>query len=79
MSLSFPLHANPSPASHDDVARVLADPGFGDHFTDHMTLATWTSEAGWSDAEVRPYGPFLLDPAAAVLHYAQAVFEGMKA
>ncbi|HEX5335569.1 MAG TPA: branched-chain amino acid aminotransferase [Propionicimonas sp.] len=79
MSLSFPLHANPAPASDDDVARVLADPGFGDYFTDHMTVATWTSEGGWGEAEVRPYGPFLLDPAAAVLHYAQEVFEGMKA
>ncbi len=79
MSLSFPLHANPAPASRDDVARVLADPGFGDYFTDHMTVATWTSEGGWGEAEVKPYGPFLLDPAAAVLHYAQEVFEGMKA
>ena len=79
MSLSFPLHANPTPASDEDVARVLADPGFGDHFTDHMTVATWTVNGGWSDSEVKPYGPFLMDPASAVLHYAQEVFEGMKA
>jgi branched-chain amino acid aminotransferase len=79
MSLTFPLHANPAPASDVDVARVLADPGFGDHFTDHMTVATWTSEGNWSEAKVQPYGPFLMDPAAAVLHYAQEVFEGMKA
>jgi branched-chain amino acid aminotransferase len=79
MSLRFPLHANPAPASDDDVARVLADPGFGDHFTDHMTVATWTTDGGWSEDEVKPYGPFLMDPASAVLHYAQEVFEGMKA
>ncbi len=79
MSLTFPLHSNPSPASEADVARVLAAPGFGDHFTDHMAVATWTAAAGWTDAEIRPYGPFQLDPATAVLHYAQEVFEGLKA
>ena len=79
MSLTFPLHANPATASDDDVARVLADPGFGDYFTDHMVVATWTADGGWQDDLVQPYGPFLMDPATAVLHYAQEVFEGMKA
>jgi branched-chain amino acid aminotransferase len=59
--------------------KVLRDPGFGKTFTDHMVVATWTADAGWEDAQVRPYGPFQLDPAAAVLHYAQEIFEGMKA
>ncbi len=79
MSLTFPLHRNPSPAADEEVARVLADPGFGDHFTDHMAVATWTRDGGWGSDEVRPYGPFQMDPASAVLHYAQEVFEGMKA
>lgn len=79
MSLTFPLHANPSPRPADEVAAILADPGFGVHFTDHMAVATWTQGTGWHDDEIRPYGPFQLDPAAAVLHYAQEVFEGMKA
>ncbi len=79
MSLTFPLHRNPDPATDDAVARVLADPGFGDHFTDHMAVATWTKDGGWAADEVRPYGPFQLDPASAVLHYAQEVFEGLKA
>ena len=79
MSLSFPLHANPNPAGDADVARVPADPGFGDHFTDHMVVATWTSDGGWQGDAVQPYGPFLMDPATAVLHYAQEIFEGMKA
>jgi branched-chain amino acid aminotransferase len=79
MALTFPLHSNPSPATDDDVARVLADPGFGDHFTDHMVVATWTHDGGWGDALVKPYGPFQMDPASAVLHYAQEVFEGLKA
>jgi len=58
---------------------LLADPGFGTVFTDHMLTATWTPEQGWHDAGVRPYTPFQLDPATAVLHYAQEIFEGLKA
>lgn len=56
----------------------LSQLGFGRHFTDHMFLADYTSERGWHHARVVPYGPLALDPAASVLHYAQAVFEGMK-
>ncbi|GAA1727841.1 branched-chain amino acid aminotransferase [Aeromicrobium alkaliterrae] len=44
-----------------------------------MFLAEWTPETGWQDARVVPYGPLLLDPATAVLHYAQEIFEGLKA
>ena len=79
MSLTFPLHANPHPSSDAEVAAVLAAPGFGQHFTDHMAVAIWTKGQGWHSDEIRPYGPFQLDPAAAVLHYAQEIFEGMKA
>ena len=68
-----------SPTSDERLAEILANPGFGTHFTDHMVVATWTVDDGWGDAQVRPYGPFQLDPAAAVLHYAQEIFEGMKA
>jgi branched-chain amino acid aminotransferase len=53
--------------------------GFGRHFTDHMFVMRWTSGQGWQDAEIRPYGPFSLDPAAMVLHYSQEIFEGLKA
>jgi branched-chain amino acid aminotransferase len=60
-------------------AEILANPGFGIYFTDHMITATWTPEEGWHYATVRPYAPFLMDPASAVLHYAQMVFEGLKA
>ncbi len=69
----------PSPASPEQRAAALADPGFGRHFTDHMVLADWTPEFGWHDARVVPRGPLQLDPAAAVLHYAQEIFEGLKA
>jgi branched-chain amino acid aminotransferase len=58
---------------------ILASPGFGKHFTDHMITATWTAGQGWHDAGLVPYGPIALDPASAVLHYAQEIFEGLKA
>ncbi|CAK8719190.1 MAG: branched-chain amino acid aminotransferase [Candidatus Electronema aureum] len=53
--------------------------GFGRHFTDHMFVMSWNSKEGWHDAEIKPYGPFTLDPAAMVLHYSQEIFEGLKA
>ncbi len=53
--------------------------GFGRIFTDHMFLADFQEEKGWYDPRVEPYGPLELDPATAVLHYAQAVFDGLKA
>ena len=61
------------------LAEILANPGFGTHFTDHMFTVEWTPEKGWYDARITPYGPLTLDPATAVLHYAQETFEGMKA
>ncbi len=61
------------------LAEILANPGFGTHFTDHMFTSVWTPDAGWHDARVAAYGPLTLDPATAVLHYAQEIFEGLKA
>ena len=58
---------------------ILADPGFGKHFTDHMASIEWTVDGGWHDASIHPYGPLSLDPSASVLHYAQEIFEGLKA
>jgi branched-chain amino acid aminotransferase len=55
------------------------DLGFGQIFTDHMFLADFQEEKGWYDPRVEPYGPLELDPAAAVLHYAQSIFDGLKA
>ncbi|WP_105565357.1 branched-chain amino acid aminotransferase [Microbacterium halophytorum] len=68
--------AGKSPAEREEL---LVDPGFGTVFTDHMVDVCWSERGGWHNARVRPYGPITLDPAAAVLHYAQEVFEGMKA
>jgi branched-chain amino acid aminotransferase len=56
-----------------------ADLGFGNIFTDHMFIADFQEGKGWYDPRVEPYGPIPLDPAAAVLHYAQAIFDGLKA
>src|SRR5215813_8923532 len=56
-----------------------ADLGFGSVFTDHMFVADFQEEKGWYDPRIEPYGPLSLDPAAAVLHYAQAIFDGLKA
>jgi len=58
---------------------ILADPGFGKHFTDHMVDICWSEKGGWHRPRVQPYGPITLDPAAAVLHYGQEIFEGLKA
>lgn len=79
MSLSFDLQRRPDPASDERRAEILANPGFGVHFSDHMASATWTKGEGWHSARVHPYGPITLMPSAAVLHYAQEVFEGLKA
>lgn len=65
--------------SAEERAAILANPGFGSNFSDHMTLIDWTAGEGWHDHRVAPYGPFVLDPASAVLHYAQEAFEGLKA
>ncbi|WCE02842.1 branched-chain amino acid aminotransferase [Pseudoxanthomonas sp. JBR18] len=59
--------------------QILSAPGFGTRFTDHMVAITWDRDHGWHDAQVRPYGPLSLDPAASVLHYGQEIFEGIKA
>lgn len=77
--LTFTTTPCPDPLPHAEREAVLANPGFGTTFTDHMVLATWTPQKGWHDARVTAYGPLSLMPAAAVLHYAQEIFEGMKA
>lgn len=79
MSMEISITRNPHPVDDARLAEILADPGFGVHFTDHMFTVEWTPEKGWHDARITPYGPLTLDPATAVLHYAQETFEGMKA
>jgi branched-chain amino acid aminotransferase len=67
------------PVAEDRLAEILANPGFGAYFTDHMFTVRWNPAEGWHGAEITPYGPLTLDPATAVFHYAQEIFEGMKA
>jgi branched-chain amino acid aminotransferase len=78
-ALEFELRRsdNRVPAAERD--QILAAPGFGQVFTDHMITIKWTADKGWHDAALQPYGPFTLDPATAVFHYAQEFFEGLKA
>jgi branched-chain amino acid aminotransferase len=78
-TLSFAVQRNAHPASDAQRQTILADPGFGRYCTDHMVSLLYTHERGWHDATVVPYGPIELDPSAIVLHYAQEVFEGLKA
>lgn len=78
-STQFRLTPSTAARSAEARAQILAAPGFGNYFTDHMVAIEWSREQGWHDAEVRAYGPLALDPAASVLHYGQEIFEGIKA
>ena len=65
--------------SDSERAALMADPGFGRVHTDHMVAVRWTPDRGWHDARLTAYAPLQLDPSAMVLHYGQAIFEGLKA
>lgn len=77
--MQFAIHPNPAALTDEARAALMADPGFGRVFTDHMVTIRWTEGKGWHDAQVRAREPFQMDPASAVLHYAQEIFEGLKA
>ena len=66
--------AQPTPAERR--AELLALPGFGDTFSDHMVTVRWHAELGWHDARVGPLAAFSLHPATMALHYGQTIFEG---
>jgi branched-chain amino acid aminotransferase len=76
---AFPFEANPHPVAAERRAELLSDPGFGRVFTDHMVTIRYAEGKGWHDAKVAARAPLTLDPATAVLHYAQEIFEGLKA
>ncbi|KAF4405892.1 MULTISPECIES: branched-chain amino acid aminotransferase [Streptomyces] len=73
------LKPSSHPLSDAEREAILADPGFGRHFTDNMVTIRWTEGRGWHDAELVPYAPLSMDPANMTLHYAQTIFEGLKA
>jgi branched-chain amino acid aminotransferase len=76
---TIPRTTSASPRSAAEIAAIQEDPGFGRYFTDHMVTIRWTEDAGWHDAQLVPYAPIPFDPATNVLHYGQAIFEGLKA
>jgi branched-chain amino acid aminotransferase len=76
---SIALKPTSSPLAAAEREAIIANPGFGRHFTDHMVTVAWTEGRGWHDAQLVPYAPLQLDPAIMVLHYGQAIFEGLKA
>src|SRR5215467_10128605 len=77
--IRFEIHPSQTQVPAAERARILEAPGFGQVFTDHMITLRWTAERGWHDGKLEPYGPFSLDPATAVFHYGQELFEGLKA
>ena len=77
--LKFEIHPTASPTSEKERAAKLVDPGFGRVFTDHVAVVRYNQAEGWHGARIEPRANFSLDPAAAVFHYAQEIFEGLKA
>src|SRR3954463_15104994 len=65
--------------SATERSQLLEDPGFGRYFTDSMFVARYRTGEGWVDARLTAYAPLQMDPSAAALHYAQSIFEGLKA
>ena len=78
-SSKFSIEISTRPTAEGDREKILSKPGFGKYFTDHMVAIDWTLDKGWNAPRIIPYGPLMLDPASLVLHYAQAIFEGLKA
>ena len=77
--LEFAVTRNLAAKNPAQREEILQNPGFGQKFTDHMVDVCWSAGGGWHRPRVQPYGPITLDPAAAVLHYGQEIFEGIKA
>lgn len=71
----LPLPDDRKKPKYDDETKLA----FGRIFTDRMLLIEWKAGQGWVDARIKPYEPFVLDPACLVFHYAQEIFEGLKA
>ncbi|SFP35343.1 branched-chain amino acid aminotransferase [Sphingomonas rubra] len=79
ISSAFRLEPHEAPVAAAERAKRLIDPGFGRVFTDHMAVIRYSDAEGWHDAHIGPRGALPIDPASSVLHYAQEIFEGLKA
>ena len=77
--MDFSSIPHPAPVPGETRQQALANPGFGTLFSDHMVSIDWEEGKGWHNATVGPREPLSLDPATAVFHYAQEIFEGLKA
>ena len=77
--IDFDIRPTDHPVPDAEREEKLRAPGFGQLFTEHMITLRWSTDSGWHDGRLEPYGPFTLDPATAVLHYSQEFFEGLKA
>ena len=75
----FTLEPNQAPVAPEERAKLLVDPGFGKVFTDHMAIAQYDEGIGWHDAKITARRTIDMNPASSVLHYAQEIFEGLKA
>jgi len=76
---AFAIEPNAAPVPAAERSRLIADPGFGRVFSDHMALIRYSTGRGWYDPKVMARTAFSFDSASSVLHYAQEIFEGMKA
>ena len=76
---AFRFEPHADPVSANERAGRLVDPGFGRVFTDHMAVVRYSEAKGWHDAAITARKPLSVDPSTAVLHYAQEIFEGLKA
>ena len=77
--MTIKISLNPNALSAAERDAKVAEGGFGKYYTDHMVICDWDEANGWGTPELVPYGPITLDPATAVFHYGQEIFEGMKA
>jgi branched-chain amino acid aminotransferase len=76
---TFDVKKNPNPVTGEQRELLLANPGWGRVFTDHMVTLRYSEDRGWQDWRIEPRKALDLDPATTVLHYALEIFEGMKA
>jgi len=77
--MDFEFEAHSAPVAAVERAKRLENPGFGKVYTDHMVTIRYSEDRGWYDPRVHPRTPLEVDPSTAVLHYAQEIFEGLKA
>lgn len=75
----FPLQPHDHRADEATYREAMEKLAFGQAFSDYMAHALWTPDSGWQEQDLRPYGPLPVYPGTSVLHYGQAIFEGLKA